>query len=217
MAERRTARGKQDLTPDELAPAPDESGGALTIVGVLGDSPDADSVRLFLDAQFQTYYEIPREAILRRTRVPAERSPLGVDCSAVVVARGTELTVHRAVTRRVEEEFLAGDFTAAGTFTPRSHGVGTQQQPPGPSVNCGSALCITDALTCPPTGRCITFGPNCPVTRDPGCQGTLASNCCFTSGKLCGTKVNCPSQAGCPSDGAGCPSTDVCGGSNICV
>jgi hypothetical protein len=111
-------RRKQDLTPDELAPAPGERGESLTIVGVLGESTEADQVRLFLDVQFGTYYEIPREAVLRRTRVPAERSPLGVDCSAVVVRRGTELAIHRTATRRVEEEFLAGDVTAPSTFTP---------------------------------------------------------------------------------------------------
>ena len=205
MAERRSARGKQDLAPDELAPAPDERGGALTIVGVLGDSTDSDSVRLFLDAQFQTYYEIPREAVLRRTKVPAERSPLGVDCSAVVVRKGTELTVHRAVTRRVEDEFLAGDFTAHGTFTPRQHGTGTQQQPSGLNLCESQDICITDKFTCPPTGRCVTFEVGCQVTLDPACQRTQASICCGATGKFpCPTAINCPSTSG-------------CGGSAICT
>ena len=197
MAERRP---KQDLKPDELAPAAGEAGDALTIVGVLGESPDTGSVRVFPDLGFQTYYEIPTDAIVRRTRVPAERSPLGVDCSLVAVRRGTELTVHRAATRRVEQEFLAGDFTAPGTFTPRTHGVGTQQQPPGvPSHNntCQSqAICPTDDLTCHTVHRCITFGINCPVSVDPGCQQTQASICCGTKAPACDTRLNCPSQVG---------------------
>jgi hypothetical protein len=177
---------------------------------VLGESTDADSVRLFLDAQFQTYYEIPREAILRRTRVPAERSPLGVDCSAVVVRRGTELVVHRAETRRVEDEFLAGDFTAPGTFTPFQHGAGTDQQPSFQCPPSGLNLCPTDPIACAPSlactlDRCITFGPNCPATLDPGCQRTQASICCGTKAPACRTLLNCPSQVG-----AGCGGSAIC-------
>jgi hypothetical protein len=202
MAERRTARAKQDLTPDELAPAADERGEALTIVGVLGESSDADAVRLFLDAQFQTFDEIPREAILRRTRVPAERSPLGVDCSAVVVPNGTELTVHRVATRRVEDEFLSGEFTTPGTFTPRTHGVGTHEVP---SHLCPPSqdICFTDPLVCLPTvPRCVTFEVGCQVTHDPACERTLASICCGTGAPACRTILNCPSF-------------DFCGGSAL--
>ena len=221
MAERRSARGKQDLTPDELAPAADERGGALTIVGVLGDSTDAGSVRLFLDAQFQTYYEIPREAILRRTRVPAERSPLGVDSSAVVVRQGTELAVHRAETRRVEEEFLAGDFTAPRSFTPVESG-----PPPGPlsAVGCPSdtEVCATGIFGCPPpTLECpITTGARCWITRGIACQPSIPlcpftvdlRACGFTRVSLCcvSRTLRCPSVGRCPSFADGCGS-DFCG------
>jgi hypothetical protein len=206
MAERRSARGKQDLTPDELAPAADERGDALTIVGVLGESTDTGSVRVFLDAQFQTYYEIPRDAILRRTRVPAERSPLGIDCSAVVVRRGTELAVHRAETRRVEEEFLAGDFTAPRSFTPVEN-----IPPPGPisAVGCPSdtEVCATGIFGCPPPTlefgcfltRQIGCGPSrllCPITVDiNNCPVvTRAPSLC------CVSRLRCPSVGRCPSE-----------------
>jgi hypothetical protein len=199
MAERRGARRKQDLTPDELAPAADERGDALTIVGILGEGTDSGSVRLFLDAQFQTYYEIPSEAILRRTRVPAERSPLGVDSSAVVVRKGAELVVHRASTRRVEEEFLSGDFTAPGSFTP----------PPGPGAGpreptmfgCDTIfLCPSGPGGCPTVDFCPSLGARC-FTQAPDCvtQGPA----CFTMGTRCPTlgppclptqDVSCPTQ-----------------------
>jgi hypothetical protein len=176
MAER---RDKQDLTPDELAPAPGERGESLTIVGVLGESTEADQVRLFLDVQFRTYYEIPRDAILRRTRVPAERSPLGVDCSAVVVRRGTELAIHRTATRRVEEEFLAGDVTAPKTFTPVVQPHCPSQPAAQPSAQCvftrfpicsphsREPICISgpDGYFCPRSWVCPSSPHTCPPDR----------------------------------------------------
>lgn len=206
MAERRTSRGKQDLTPDELAPAADEAPGAFTIVGVLGESPDAGSVRVFLDPQFQTYYEIPADAILRRTRVPAERSPLGVDSSAVVVRKGTELTVHRADTRRVEEEFLAGDFTDPDSFLPPPPKGG------GPVVSfagCPSdtEACVSGIVICPqPTleAPCVfsqdircpaSVGLCPPATDDFACTVHVTRDLtCITRGQRCLVTIDCPTR-----------------------
>src|SRR4051794_16778612 len=104
-----------DLTPD---PAAEGGKGqeTMSIEGVLAEGAEAGNVRLYLDLGFETYYDIPREAIVQRDRVPAERSLLGVDTSRLLVRRGTSLVVHRVATRPVEEEFLAGDFTAPGSF-----------------------------------------------------------------------------------------------------
>jgi hypothetical protein len=104
-----------DLTPDPAA----EGGGAgevMPIEGILAEGSDPDSVRLYLDPAFETYYDIPRDAVVRRDRLPAERSSLGLDSSRLLVRRGTPLVAHRASTRPVEEEFLSGDFTAPGSF-----------------------------------------------------------------------------------------------------
>lgn len=108
-------RDDDELSPDRIAPGADE-GAARAIAGILGDSPRGDHVRLYLDLDFVTSYEIPREAIVRRVQVPADQSPFGVESSIVWVRPGTELTVLRVETRRLEEEFLAGDFTAPGSF-----------------------------------------------------------------------------------------------------
>lgn len=109
------ARGDDDLTPDRLAPGADEE-GARAIAGILGEGSQTGSIRLYLDLDFTRSYEIPREAVVRRVQVPADQSPFGVESSIVWVRPGTELTIRRVESRRLEEEFLAGDFTAAGGF-----------------------------------------------------------------------------------------------------
>src|SRR4051812_6992597 len=118
MAAKRQGQGKPDLTPDALAPGPDEAAAAMPVTGILGDSPDDEHARLFLDLRFSTYYDIPRDAIVQREQLPAERSPLGVDSSLLLVRKNTQLEVHRVASRSIEHEFLAGDFTASGTFHP---------------------------------------------------------------------------------------------------
>src|SRR3954451_10479374 len=119
MAERAKPNEKPDLTPDELAPAPGEPPpDDVPIYGILGKSPVASNVRLFLDVSLTTYYDIPIEGIVKREKVPADQSPLGVDSSLLFVLKGIQLTAHHVETRSVEEEFLSGDFTAPSSFTP---------------------------------------------------------------------------------------------------
>jgi hypothetical protein len=105
-----------DLTPDPLAPETEGALDTITMTGILGESPNPDFVRLFLDLDFGTYYDMPRDAVLRREKLPAERSSLGVDSSLLIVQKNTPLVVNRVAARLIEHEFLAGDFTAPGTF-----------------------------------------------------------------------------------------------------
>jgi hypothetical protein len=123
VAERRRSKAKPDLTPDAAAPPPGEPPDTIPIYGILGESPVASSVRLYLDRGMSTYYDIPVEGIAGREKVPTDRSPLGVDSTLLFVRKGIRLVVHRSHTRSVEEEFVAGDFTAPGTFTatPAAH------------------------------------------------------------------------------------------------
>jgi hypothetical protein len=225
----------RDLTPDPLAPAPGEESEGLVLVGILGDSTVADNVRLFLDVDFRKYYDIPRDAITKRETIPADRSPLGVDASAVWVAAGTNLVLHQSESRKVEDEFLAGDFTAPGSFTPVE---GPAIPRPGPQprtldtlctqINCPTRVCPTRLLgcgtqigcprtvSCPPrTSRCPET-QLCPPTQLLGCASQAV---CPTRGITCDTMLcpsiaRCPSLVRCPTLGrcpsvAGCPS-DFC-------
>src|SRR4051794_26479594 len=151
LAERRKPNEKPDLTPDDLAPAAgDQPPDAVPIYGILGESPLASNVRLFLDVGLTTYYDIPIEGIVRREKIPADRSRFGVDSTCLWVLKGIKLTVHHADTRTVEEEFLSGDFTAPGSFTPDPGG--GPQAPPGvplpASQLCASQICATN-IGCP--------------------------------------------------------------------
>jgi len=121
-----------DLTPDELAPSAGQEHETIPVFGILGESPEPHRVRLFLDLEFGTYYDIPRDSIVRREKMPAQGSPLGVDSSLVLVRKGTPLAVHRVTSRPIEEEFLAGDFTAPGTFRSFSELAASGASRPGP-------------------------------------------------------------------------------------
>jgi hypothetical protein len=180
---------KPDLTPDPLAPAAgDQPPDAVPIYGILGKSPVASSVRLFLDVGLTTYYDIPNEGIVKREKVPADQSPLGVDSSLLFVLKGIQLTVHHVQTRSVEEEFLSGDFTAPGTFTPTTAVGGL----PGVGARIpNTAATVCTQLGCPNTAAtvCTRFGP------------------CLTRFNVCPTRFGiCPTRFGpCPTRIAPCP------------
>src|SRR4051812_15890961 len=199
LAERRKPNEKPDLTPDELAPAAgDQPPDAVPIYGILGESPVASNVRLFLDVGLTTYYDIPIEGIVKREKVPADRSPLGVDSSLLFVLKGIKLTVHHTETRTVEEEFLSGDFTAPGSFTPAP---GVPQ--PGPGVP--QAIPTLAATVCRPSlGIACTFAPPCQIVSRIPCPSVQP---CFTHApQFCPVSVNpCPSVQPCLSHLIRCP------------
>jgi hypothetical protein len=172
------ASDKPDLTPDEGAPAPgDEPPGSVPIYGILGKSPVASSARLFLDVGLTTYYDIPIEGIVKREKVPAGESPLGVDSSLLFVLKDIKLVVHHVDTRTVEEEFVSGDFTAPGSFTPAAS--------VGPAVGGVPGLPQTAGFTCtyvacrPTLENVCSAVDACPSRMCPtlGCGNTAATVC----------------------------------------
>jgi hypothetical protein len=197
MAERRKASDKPDLTPDAAAPPPGEPPDTIPIYGILGESGIADSVRLYLDRGMQTYYDIPIEGIAGREKVPADRSPLGVDSTLLLVRKGVQLVVHHTDTRSVEDEFLAGDFTAPGSFEPAAPAVPGAPALPTPNITIRPTLgftCTQFAPQCPGGDLTIvSASPNCPsvqpcITRFPGCPPP------WTHPLICRTQP----QFGCP-------------------
>lgn len=116
MTDRKDSADRPDLTPDALAPAAGAEPKTVAVRGILGESTDPDCVRVFLDVGFGTYYDILRDDVVHREALPAERSPLGVDGSLLLVRAGTSLLVHRVASRAIEHEFLAGDFTAPSSL-----------------------------------------------------------------------------------------------------
>jgi hypothetical protein len=202
MAER-GRNAKPDLTPDALAPAPgDPPPDTIAIYGILGKSPLASNVRLFLDVGFTTYYDIPIEGVVEREKVPADKSPLGVDSTLLMVRKGIQLVVHHAETRTVEEEFLAGDFTAPGSFAPAAGGLGGgfEAHPMPPSQLCATNIACPSQIivVCRPTLgiACSALQP-CGVSHNP-CPSVQP---CHTHPPFCPplSHVPCPTVAICPT------------------
>ncbi|MEA2440498.1 MAG: hypothetical protein QOH76_1922 [Thermoleophilaceae bacterium] len=229
MAER-GRNAKPDLTPDALAPAPgDPPPDTIAIYGILGKSPLASNVRLFLDVGFTTYYDIPIEGVVEREKVPADKSPLGVDSTLLMVRKGIQLVVHHAETRTVEEEFLAGDFTAPGSFAPAAGGLGggfeahpmPQTQLCPSHIGCPTQIILVCRPTlgiacsalqpcggfshnpCPTVAVCPTLNPPCgPISHNP-CPSVQP---CFTKPGFCLISHNpCPSVQPCHTHPPFCP------------
>ena len=199
MAQRRQATEKPDLTPDAVAPPPGEPPDTIPIYGILGESDIPDSVRLYLDTGLSTYYEIPVDAIAEREKVPANLSPLGVDSTLLLVRKGTKLVVIKVETRTVEDEFLSGDFTAPGSFTPspaavapvvfptptatfslRCHTFGFTCTSLPPQCPQRDTVHLVSRLPCPSVQQCFTLA-------DWGCPPppSLATNCPTNVGPQC--------------------------------
>jgi hypothetical protein len=219
VAERGGSNDKPDLTPDAAAPPPGEPPDTIPIYGILGESGIASSVRLYLDRGMATYYDIPIEGIAGRDKIPADRSPLGVDSTLLFVRKGVQLVVHHAETRTVEDEFLAGDFTAPGSFSPAPGGAAA-----------GDALMPTTTITIRPTlgFTCTMFRPQCPggdltevVSAPPRCPSVQTCRTLLQFGcpPLLSAPPNCPSvipcrtqmRFGCPrSAPPRCPTVQLC-------
>jgi hypothetical protein len=180
---------KPDLTPDAAAPPPGEPPDTIPIYGILGESGMADSVRLYLDRGMSTYYDIPIEGIAGREKVPADQSPLGVDSTLLFVRKGIRLVVHHTDTRTVEDEFLAGDFTAPGSFTPAPGG---GQIPGGEIGITASEICATN-IACNITVQPRTIATVCSQIGCPtqllGCGTQTAATQCFTFHPVCQIKT----------------------------
>jgi hypothetical protein len=197
----------QDLGPDSLVEALAPGGGqpppTVVLTGFLGESPDAGTRRLYLDASLRHYVDIPAEAILRSERSEAEGSPFG-STTTLWVRAGTPL--HKTVvnSQHVQAEFLQGPIAGAAVT-------------PGPA---GGAA--TGAMPGLPTD--IPRQPRAPLPSDIGCvptawcHMTLAGPLCFGhAGLQAGIRPQvamptfmCPSQYYCRPTDQACPSQFYC-------
>ena len=205
MAERAKSSQKPDLTPDAAAPPPGEPPDSVPIYGILGESGIASSVRLYLDRGLSTYYDIPIEGIVGREKIPADKSPLGVDSTLLFVRKGIRLAVHHVDTRSVEDEFLSGDFTAPGSFTP------------APAAAPGLAPTTTIITVRPTLGfTCTMLPPACPrddmVSAPPRCPSVQLCHTQpqFGCGPIRSAPPHCPTVQLCPTVHP-CPSQLICG------
>jgi hypothetical protein len=197
---------KPDLTPDAAAPPPGEPPDTISIYGILGESTIASSVRLYLERGMSTYYDIPIEGIAGREKIPADQSPLGVDSTLLAVRKGIRLVVHHVDTRTVEDEFLSGDFTAPGSFTPAPGGPGA---PGGPVQIPVSQICPTNiGCTFVACGGTQTAATTCTQfachTQLLGCGTATVATACFSHVPCAGTIATHAATVCRPSLGIAC-------------
>lgn len=85
---------------------PNSPPNVLLLSGFLGDSSEKGCVRLYLDAQFSDYVEIPEEAILHTEELPRDQSPLGG--KYVWIRRDAEVVHGPVGFDRLKATFLEG-------------------------------------------------------------------------------------------------------------
>lgn len=91
----------------------------VLLSGFVGDSPEPNHARLYLDPELRSYVDIPNDAILFSKPVPEERSALGG--SFLWIKRDAELLYHKST--RLKARFLEGRIAAAygGADARREH------------------------------------------------------------------------------------------------
>ena len=194
--------------------------------GYLGDSSEAGHTRLYLDAQLNSYMEVPDDAILHEEELPG--TPQGE--SYVWIKQDAQLIHGEAGPQRTKATFFEGPIGAVAArppFTPvhvcpitqicpvTEEGcpppTALQECPPrtsfrGCPLPTPMHLCPSNPLVCPVvTPRCPPPTPlaGCPNTQLPACPATPINPCQMTPGCPVLTPacpptnpINCPPVSG---------------------
>jgi hypothetical protein len=167
----------------------------VTLIGYFGPSKKADSIRLYTSLDFQSYFEIPKAAIVTTTPADAkdEHSP-----TVVHVKAGTPVDAVQTSTKPVES-YLQGSIAALD--------LNPQPLPPGVVRPTPTATFVTVCgVSHPPCSGVHT--QCCPISAPP-CSG-VQTQCCAISAPPCsGVHTQC-----CPISAPPCSGvqTQCCGG-----
>lgn len=91
------------LVPDPSQPAPD----AVVLHGYVGNSPDPNNLRLYLDHELKSHVEIPEAEVLHSEQLPDDQGTL------VWVTKTLSLPLHSTHSSDVQAQFLTGGIAAA--------------------------------------------------------------------------------------------------------
>ncbi len=129
---------KVDLSPTPVVQKLMDPSGSLpevvTLVGYLGASDRNDSVRLYLDLDFKSYFEIPKEGAVVY-RVPDDPADLASP-SKILVRATAKITFVRVLEHAAEAAFLVGSIRSGSPVH------GPVCYPP-----CRISPCVHDAST----------------------------------------------------------------------
>ena len=177
-------QGKRELREDALvkALAQDPSGVLPTVVlaGHLGRSPRRGTWRLYLNDTLTEFIDIDEGDIVHSVQ-PAEGASAETR-TRLWVSAGADLEHHRVESRRVQADFLGGEFVSGidrsvSTMSMAGLGLGITSEP------CIVTIYLT-FTRCPNTlfGICSSFGGICRTPpRAPGSNspsGCLSLNAC---------------------------------------
>jgi hypothetical protein len=189
----------------KLVPDPKSPPDTLLLCGYLGASSEDNHTRLYFDMELASYVEIPNEAILHTTPMPADQGGLGG--SYVWIKRDAEVIHGKVGAERPKAKFFEGPImqqfsgAAAAPAAPEAAAAG-----PGaaqPEANSQLAFCLQPSVlqVCIPASRlCFSRQWNC-RSRIAVCNSWI--DACPSALIQCETVI-------CPVETLTCPATLDC-------
>ena len=92
-----------DALAETMVPDPAKIPDSVALSGFVGRSAEEGNVRLYVDADFRSYYEISTSDILHSQQLPTTQSPLG---GSVVYVKGGAPLRRVQVSTEIEARFL---------------------------------------------------------------------------------------------------------------
>jgi hypothetical protein len=189
----------------------------VKLAGLIGESPNADDTRLWLDDSLTAYIDIPTAAIRYTQDLP------GTAGTTVYVDADAQLTHGSVAARTAQASFLAGSIIGTHlAAAARMQALGappvtldetcsaSQDCPVTTDLSCNFTLegCHSVDI-CPTTDACATQGPSCNVCPTDLCGPPTGPIRCPTTPRNC-PSLACPSASGvCRTVDLACPSVDV--------
>ena len=184
MPDKKPHSSRPDLKPDapldQIKPGKDDQ--LVAMRGYLSDDPETrDVLRLYTSLNFNSYWAIPREAIIHRERLESRTG--STPGSILWVRQDTEMEFCEVRSQTVRADFLRGGINPAGPAAVGDFSAGNIQRT--------GWICVTATIVV--TTTIITSSSD-----------STNSNCCASDG------CSATSQCLCSGGGQTGPSCNVC-------
>jgi len=169
-----------DKPLDQIHPGKDDD--LVAMRGYLGDNPESrEHVRLYTSLNFNSFYAVPRAAIVHRERLHSHTG--STPGSILWVQKNTEIEFCEVRSQKLRADFLRGGMNPAGASAVGDLSVG--------SVQFTGLICVTATIVV--TTTIITSRSD-----------STNSNCCPSDG------CSATSQCLCSGSGQNGPSCNLC-------
>ncbi len=195
---------KHDALVGRIVGDPAKPADTIWLTGFLGSSSEDGHTRVYSDPSFESYVDVPTDAIIHTEPLPKDQSPLGG--SYVWLKKDAEVLHGKVGTERKKAKFLEGPIQAAFA------GTGSGAAAPAVGPGGGVGILPTDNPGCPHT----QFPPQCgPISDFVACNSPNLWGChsplpfCHSAIDACPTRIPqfCPTHFPqfCPSHLRPCP------------